>query len=112
MRIIVLENRYYCGESPIPAVRTWPMRTSETLSGDTCALLRDSVMTIAPRSCAERELRAPLSVPIGVLTALSMTMSSAISKVYAWRLRNDRRRLVNRLPIITMLVMQEFTRVY
>lgn len=63
------------GFCPRPACSTLPMITSSTCSGATPARSKAARMTAAPSSVAETELRAPLNVPIGVRTALTMTAS-------------------------------------
>ena len=68
-------DAWRAGFWPCAAVRIWPITTSDTLPGTTCA--RDSAARIAtsPRVAAGTALRAPLKLPTGVRAAPAMTMS-------------------------------------
>ena len=59
---------------PAPAVRIWPMMTSDTSPGSTRARSSAALMATLPSSCAGRLASAPLNEPTGVRAALAMTM--------------------------------------
>src|SRR5574341_998677 len=61
------------GAWPRPAVSTFPMITSSTVSGWTFALCRASLITMLPRTVALRGLNTPFRFPIGVRTAPAIT---------------------------------------
>lgn len=62
----------------LPAVQTWPMITSDTSEAEILARAKTSRMTMAPSSCAFRELRQPFKFPIGVLPAATITTSELL----------------------------------
>ena len=58
----------------VPAVSTWPMMTSDTMSGDTPTLLRASLIHREPRSCAGILDSAPFRLPETILKYVMYTI--------------------------------------
>src|SRR5262245_51869144 len=65
---------------PAPACNTHPNNTSSTSDGATFARAIASRMATAPRSAADRSLRAPPNDPIGVRQALTSNASMSLAK--------------------------------
>ena len=66
------------GAWPTPAWTTWPNKTSFTICGDRLILFNEPDIATAPKSTAETFDNEPKKLPIGVLTALTMTTSLLI----------------------------------
>ena len=66
------------GACPKPACTTFPNITSSTDSGDKFILFNAPEIAIAPKSTAETLDNDPRKLPIGVLTALTITTSLLI----------------------------------
>src|SRR6185503_2044723 len=65
---------------PAPACSTHPISTSSTSDGVTWARAIASRIAMAPRSAAERSLKAPPNDPIGVRQALTSNASMSLGK--------------------------------
>src|SRR5690242_10551335 len=61
---------------PWPAVRIWPMITSETRGASTPARSSAALIAVLPSSWAGNDANAPLNAPTGVRVALTITTSS------------------------------------
>jgi hypothetical protein len=74
-----LISAWRAGFWPLPAVRTWPRMTSETISGFTPACSSSARMTVAPKSGAATLASEPPNLPMAVLKAPAITMSVMVS---------------------------------
>jgi hypothetical protein len=70
-------NKAAClaGAWPTPACTTFPMKTSSTIDGSSDILLSAAFMAAAPNLVAGTSDRLPKKLPMGVLTAETITTS-------------------------------------
>src|SRR5262249_12961836 len=78
---------------PAPAERIWPMMTSDTSPGSTCARSSAALIAILPRSWAGRLASEPLNEPTGVRAAAARTMGDCSCFLKSSKKSVDRRAL-------------------